>query len=66
MDLATCKKKLASHQYKSAEECCDEIQLIWDNCKKYNAEGSVIIIILFLNQYKNLNNILYIYSGSIN
>ena len=42
MDLGTVKKNLRNNKYKLLEECLNEIQLIWDNCKKYNSEGSWI------------------------
>jgi hypothetical protein len=42
MDLGTCQKKLISNKYRTVEESLDDIQLIWDNCKTYNAMGSWI------------------------
>jgi bromodomain-containing factor 1 len=41
MDLGTVKKKLKAGKYKSMNEYQDDILLIWDNCKRYNQEGSV-------------------------
>ena len=41
MDLGTVKKNLKNNKYKYVEEAIQDIQLVWDNCKKYNAEGSV-------------------------
>lgn len=41
MDLGTVKKNLKNNKYKYVEETIQDIQLVWDNCKKYNAEGSV-------------------------
>lgn len=41
MDLGTIKEKVKNSEYNHVEECLDDIQLIWDNCKNYNAEGSV-------------------------
>ena len=41
MDLGTVKKNLKNNKYKLVEEVLADIQLIWDNCKMYNAEGSV-------------------------
>lgn len=41
MDLSTVKKNLKSNKYKFVEEVLHDLQLIWDNCKLYNAEGSV-------------------------
>ena len=42
MDLGTVFKKLQSNKYKCVEQCLEDIQLIWDNCKTYNAYGSWI------------------------
>ena len=42
MDLAKVKKNLKAGQYKTVEECLDDIQLIWTNCKTYNADFSKI------------------------
>ena len=42
MDLKTVKDNLADDQFDSVEECLADIQLIWDNCKIYNKEGSPI------------------------
>ena len=41
MDLGTVKKNLKNNKYKYIEDCLNDIQLIWDNCKIYNFEGSV-------------------------
>jgi len=41
MDLGSVKRKLAKN-YKYVEDCLDDIQMIWDNCKRYNAVGSWI------------------------
>ncbi|CAD8168286.1 unnamed protein product [Paramecium octaurelia] len=42
MDLGTCEKKLQNSEYKCVEECLDDIQSIWDNCKLYNGPSSWI------------------------
>ncbi|KRX04473.1 Bromodomain [Pseudocohnilembus persalinus] len=42
MDLTTAKKKLQENKYKFTEECVDDIEMVWENCKTYNAEGSWI------------------------
>ncbi len=42
MDISTCAKKLKNGKYQFIEECINDIQLIWDNCKHYNAFGSWI------------------------
>jgi hypothetical protein len=45
MDLGTVRKKLLNGKYKLAEEILDDLQLIWDNCKLYNAPGSWIYVV---------------------
>jgi len=42
MDLAKVKKNLKGGNYKSVEDCLEDIQLIWTNCKTYNADFSKI------------------------
>lgn len=42
MDLGTCLKNLRAAEYKTVEECLDDLQLIWDNCKLYNQDISKI------------------------
>lgn len=44
MDLNTCLKKLNNSEYKTVEECIEDLQTIWDNCKLYNGPTSVILI----------------------
>lgn len=51
---------MSQHSYKNAEEACDDIQLIWDNCKKYNAEGSVHKFKFFLIVSYNYINLFII------
>ncbi|KAI0055167.1 Bromodomain-containing protein [Artomyces pyxidatus] len=41
MDLSTMEEKLDSGQYQSLEEFADDAQLIFDNCRFYNAEDSM-------------------------
>jgi len=41
MDIITVKKKLMNSKYTVLQEVIDDIQLIWDNCRTYNQEGSV-------------------------
>ena len=43
MDVSTIKKNLKNIKYSTLQEIFNDIQLIWDNCKLYNMEGSVII-----------------------
>ena len=40
MDLGEVKANLESGMYKSLEEAVSAVRLIWDNCMKYNADGS--------------------------
>ena len=42
MDLGTVEKNLNSSIYDNVETCLDDIQLIWDNCKLYNVEDSIV------------------------
>ena len=42
IDLSSVQKKLQQFKYKLVEECLDDVQLVWDNCKTYNAHGSWI------------------------
>lgn len=42
MDLGTVQRKLNANEYRIVEECLDDIQIIWDNCKLYNGTQSVI------------------------
>ena len=38
MDIGTMVKKLKSFQYKSKKDFVDDLNLIWSNCLKYNAD----------------------------
>mmetsp|Transcript_34704 Transcript_34704/g.107335 ORF Transcript_34704/g.107335 Transcript_34704/m.107335 type:complete len:209 (-) Transcript_34704:129-755(-) len=40
MDLTTVKLGIEKGSYKSINDCADDIRLIWNNCKKYNQDGS--------------------------
>ena len=40
MDLGTMTKKLKSLSYKSKQEFVHDVNLIWNNCLKYNADPS--------------------------
>jgi len=42
MDLKTVRKNLAKGKYKKFEDLFRDVQLIWDNCKTYNIQGSDI------------------------
>lgn len=39
MDLSTVRKKLSHNCYKSASEFVQDMNLIWDNCYRYNGEA---------------------------
>ena len=43
MDLNTISRKLRDNKYMTVENVLDDIQLIFDNCKVYNAPGSVFV-----------------------
>jgi len=40
MDLSQVKKNIENGKYSTINEAADDIRLIWDNCKRYNADGS--------------------------
>lgn len=42
MDLRTIRKNLSKGKYKRFEDFYRDVQLIWDNCKTYNIQGSDI------------------------
>jgi hypothetical protein len=42
MDLRTVRKNLGKGKYKRYEDFFRDVQLIWDNCKTYNIQGSDI------------------------
>ena len=40
MCLDVVEYKIKFQHYITVEQCADDIRLIWDNCKRYNGEGS--------------------------
>jgi hypothetical protein len=46
MDLSLVKKNLEKKVYVFVEDVLSDLLLIWQNCKKYNINGSVDIIII--------------------
>ena len=40
MWLDLVEYKIETQHYITVEQCADDIRLIWDNCKRYNGEGS--------------------------
>jgi hypothetical protein len=47
MDLSKISANLKRNAYKSIEECLQDIQQIWENCKLFNESASVSFFILF-------------------
>jgi hypothetical protein len=43
MDLGTIKRNLLASRYQFIEECLDDLQLVWDCCRLYNAAGTWIM-----------------------
>lgn len=41
MDLTTISQNLENKKYGIVNDVLNDIQLIWDNCRLYNKEGSV-------------------------
>lgn len=41
MDIGTIKKRLKAHHYTNIHDFISDIQLVWDNCKKYNEASTV-------------------------
>lgn len=41
-DLGQVRRHLKNNKYVRVEECLDDLQTIWDNCKLYNSETSWI------------------------
>ena len=46
MDLSTVEKKLKKREYDTVKSFYEDLSLIWENCKTYNVEGSVIYYII--------------------
>ena len=42
MDLSTVRIKAGAGDYAQVSEALQDVQLVWDNCKTYNAAGSLI------------------------
>ncbi|OMJ77714.1 hypothetical protein SteCoe_22617 [Stentor coeruleus] len=42
MDIGTIKKRLKAHYYTNIHDFIADIQLVWDNCKKYNEASTEI------------------------
>ncbi len=40
-DFSTIEHKLHTNQYNSLESFVDDVQLVFDNCRSYNPEGSI-------------------------
>lgn len=44
MDLSSMKKKIKLKEYLKISDFCNDLNLIWENCKRYNIEGSAIYV----------------------
>jgi Bromodomain len=42
MDLGTVKRKLERREYRTEDEIRRDLELVWNNCKRYNKPGSTI------------------------
>lgn len=40
MDLGQIKRKIEKEEYPTLHACGDDVRLVWENCKTYNADGS--------------------------
>lgn len=47
--LTKFQKKIKNNKYATTKEVLADLQLIWDNCKLYNIDGSVININIMTN-----------------
>ena len=54
MDLGTVDMKLKDDRYEIVEEVLDDIQLVWDNCKTYNSQNTVIINIFVVDSWSGI------------
>ena len=45
MDLDTVKQNLNHNHYNNVEEALQDIRVIWENCRTFNAEGSEILLL---------------------
>ena len=52
MDLSLVRKKLAQQRYENVEDCLDDIQIVFDNCKNFNgAENAYYHLALRFEQH---------------
>lgn len=60
MDLGQIKRKIEKEEYSSLHEAAEDVRLVWQNCKTYNADGSDFFILaenmsqIFENKYSKL------------
>lgn len=40
MDLGQIKRKIDKEEYASVHDAAEDVRLVWENCKTYNADGS--------------------------
>ncbi len=45
MSISLINKKFNSNKYSSIDEIIDDVKLIWDNCRTYNRENSVRVML---------------------
>lgn len=64
MDLGTVRDRLLANQFTSHQAVLDDIQLIWDNCKLYNVDGSVSQIIRIYSNLKFFHFLAYLQISS--
>ena len=56
MDLNTVRRNLTKGGYTTMDDFCSDIFLIWNNCKLYNEEVNMILIV---NIFANLRKIYF-------
>jgi hypothetical protein len=45
MDLGHIKRKIEKGEYATLHDAAQDVRLVWDNCKAYNADGSDFFIL---------------------
>ena len=64
MDMGTVKKRLENNYYWCAQECVDDIKLMFNNCYLYNKPGEVIFYFYFIFYFFRNNFTLYLFRVS--
>jgi transcriptional activator SPT7 len=60
MDIGTMMKKLKNFQYKSKKDFVDDLNLIWSNCLKYNADPNHFLRKKALYMQKSTENLVFL------